>query len=246
MKRIGALILLCCILVCSICGCANTETNKTALDYVDLCDYKSLDVSKEEYVVSDTDLSTAIQMHMSSLNIEASELSDSIAVEYFNCKNANAVREMIKKEIIENRFYEAARDMILESSLITGFPEDSKTYVNNMVSSQKVFAEAEGISLSEYLDSYYKMTEEEFREAALCGYGDIMILKAIAEKEDYKINSEEYNNLIESTAEYVGISTEETVKLYGEEYFECLLYEDFLRELIKTIYRTDIDEMAKT
>lgn len=246
MKRIGALILLCCILVCSICGCANTETNKTALDYVDLCDYKSLDVSKEEYVVSDTDLSTAIQMHMSSLNIEASELSDSIAVEYFNCKNANAVREMIKKEIIENRFYEVARDMILESSLITGFPEDSKTYVNNMVSAQKVFAEAEGISLSEYLDSYYKMTEEEFREAALCGYGDIMILKAIAEKEDYKINSEEYNNLIESTAEYVGMSTEETVKLYGEEYFECLLYEDFLRELIKTIYRTDIDEMAKT
>lgn len=246
MKRIGALILLCCILVCSICGCANTETNKTALDYVDLCDYKSLDVSKEEYVVSDTDLSTAIQMHMSSLNIEVSELSDSIAVEYFNCKNANAVREMIKKEIIENRFYEAARDMILESSLITGFPEDSKTYVNNMVSAQKVFAEAEGISLSEYLDSYYKMTEEEFREAALCGYGDIMILKAIAEKEDYKINSEEYNNLIESTAEYVGMSTEETVKLYGEEYFECLLYEDFLRELIKTIYRTDIDEMAKT
>lgn len=246
MKRIGALILLCCILVCSICGCANTETNKTALDYVDLCDYKSLEVSKEEYVVSDTDLSTAIQMHMSSLNIEASELSDSIAVEYFNCQNANAVREMIKKEIIENRFYEAARDMILESSLITGFPEDSKTYVNNMVSAQKVFAEAEGISLSEYLDSYYKMTEEEFREAALCGYGDIMILKAIAEKEDYKINSEEYNNLIESTAEYVGMSTEETVKLYGEEYFECLLYEDFLRELIKTIYRTDIDEMAKT
>lgn len=246
MKRIGALVLLCCVLACCICGCSSTKTNGTVLDYVDLCDYKAIEVPKEEYMVSDTDLSTAIQMHMSSLNIEASELSDSIAVEYFNCKNANAVREMIKKEIIENRFYEAARDMILESSIITSFPEDSKTYVNNMVSAQKTFAETEGISLSEYLDSYYEMTEEEFREAALCGYGDIMILKAIAEKEDYEINSEEYNNLIESTAEYIGMSTEETVKLYGEEYFECLLYEDFLRELIKTIYRTDIDKMAKT
>lgn len=240
MKRIGALVLLCYILVCCICGCSGVKTNGTVLDYVELCDYKAIEVPKEEYVVSGTDLSTAIQMHMNSLNIEASELSDSIAVEYFNCKNANAVREMIKKEIVENRFYEAARDIILESSLIIGFPEDSQTYVNNMVSAQKILAEAEGISLSEYLDSYYEMTEKEFREAALCGYGDIMILKAIAEKENYEINSEEYNNLIKSTAEYVGMSTEETVKLYGEEYFECLIYEDFLKKMILDIYSDEI------
>ena len=240
MKRIGALVLLCCVLVCSICGCSNAKTNGTILDYVDLCDYKAIEVPKEEYMVSDTDLSTAIQMHMNSLNIEASELSDSIAVEYFNCENASAVKDMIKKEIIENRFYEAARDMILESSVITGFPEDSNTYVNSMVSAQKTFAEAEGISLSEYLDSYYEMTEEEFREAALCGYGDIMILKAIAEKENYKINSEERNHLIESTAESVGMSAEETLKLYGEEYFDCLLYEQFLKELIISTYSNEI------
>ncbi len=246
MKRIGALILLCCILVCGVCGCTNSEANKTALDYVDLCDYKSLEVPADEYMVSDTDLSTAIQMHMSSLNIEASELSDSIAVEYFNCKNANDVREMIKKEIIENRFYEAARDMILESSLIIGFPEESKTYVNNMVSAQKAFAEAEGISLSEYLDSYYEMTEEEFREAALCGYGDIMILKAIAEKEKYEINSEERRSLIESTAEHIGMSTEETLNIYGEEYFDCLLYEEFLKELILDIYSDEVLAKVKS
>lgn len=246
MKRIGALILLCCILVCGVCGCTNSEANKTVLDYVDLCDYKSLEVPADEYMVSDTDLSTAIQMHMSSLNIEASELSDSIAVKYFNCKDAAAVRDMIKKEIIENRFYEVARDMILESSIITGFHEDSNAYVNNMVSAQKTFAEAEGVSLSEYLDSYYEMTEEEFREATLCGYGDIMILKAIAEKEEYEINSEEYNNLIESTAEYVGMSKEETVKLYGEEYFECLLYEEFLKELIQDIYSDEILAIGKS
>lgn len=246
MKRIGVLILLCCILVCGVCGCTNSEANKTALDYVDLCDYKSLEVPADEYMVSDTDLSTAIQMYLSSLDIEASELSDNIAVEYFNCENAVAAKEMIKKEIIENRFYEAARDMILESSIITGFPEDSNAYVNNMVSAQKTFAEAEGVSLNEYLDSYYEMTEEEFREAAFCGYGDIMILKAIAEKENYTINSEERDSLIESTAESVGMPTEETLKLYSEEYFDCLLYEDFLRELIKTIYRADIDKMVKT
>lgn len=245
MKRIGALVLLFCVLVCSICGCSSTKATKTVLDYVDLCDYKAIEVPKEEYMVSDTDISTAIQMHMNSLNIEASELSDSIAVEYFNCENASAVRTMIKKEIIENRFYEAARDMILEFSIITSFPENSNAYVDNMVSAQKTFAEAEGVSLNEYLNSYYEMTEEEFREAALCGYGDIMILKAVAEKENYTIDVEERNSLIESTAEYVGMSTEETLKLYGEEYFDCLLYEDFLRELITSIYRSDIDKMAK-
>lgn len=240
MKRIGALILLCCILVCSVCGCANTETNKTALDYVDLCDYKSLDVSKEEYVVSDTDLSTAIQMHLSSLNIEASEISDDIAVEYFGCEDATAAKEMIKKEIVENRFYEAARDLILDSSQIIEFPESSNNYVNNMVSMQKSFAEAEGISLSDYLDNSYEMTEEEFQEAALCGYGDIMILKAIAEKENYQINPEDRVAIIESTAEYVGMSTEETLNIYGKEYFDCLLYEEFLKEFILYTYSDEI------
>lgn len=44
--------------------------------------------------------------------------------------------------------------MILESSVITGFPEESDAYVDNMVSAQKTFAEAEGVSLNEYLNSY--------------------------------------------------------------------------------------------
>jgi len=236
MKRIGALILICFILVCSVFGCDKSEADKAALDYVELCNYKSLDVPRDEYVVSDTDLSTAIQMHLSSLDIEASEISDSIAVEYFGCENAVAVKEMIKKEIIENRFYEAARDLILESSNIIEFPESSDEYINNMISMQSSFAKADGVSLSDYLNSSYEMTEEEFREAALWGYGDIMILEAIAEKENYQITSEERANIIETTAEYIGLTSEEALEVYGEEYFECLLYDEFLKKLIISTY----------
>lgn len=87
------------------------------------------------------------------------------------------------------------------------------------------------------------MTEEEFREAALCGYGDIMILKAVAEKEKYQINLEDRVALIESTAEYVGMSVEETLNTYGKEYFDCLLYEEFLKKLILSNYRPEITEM---
>ena len=87
------------------------------------------------------------------------------------------------------------------------------------------------------------MTEEEFREAALCGYGDIMILKAVAEKEKYQINLEDRVALIESTAEYVGMSVEETLNTYGEEYLDCLLYEEFLKKLILSNYRPEITEM---
>lgn len=245
MKKLGALILLCCILVCGVCGCARSKTNKTALDYVDLCDYKSLEVPQEEYIVSDTDLSTAIQMHLSSLDIEASDISDEIAVEYFNCENAVAVKEMIKNEIVENRFYEAVRDMILESSKIVEFPESSQKYVDNMVSVQTGLAEAEDLSLSDYLRDSYEMTEEEFREATLCGYADIMVFEAIAEKENYHISFAERNSVIEATAEYVGLTPEETIEIYGEEYFDCLLYEDFLKELIISTYRSDIDRIAK-
>lgn len=231
---------LCCILICSICGCSSSKANKTSLDYVQLCDYKALEVPKEEYVVSDMDLSTAIQMHMSSLDVEASELSDSIAIEYFNCKNTTEVKEMIKKEIVENRFYEAARDMILSSSKIIEYPEDSEKHVNTMIATQKSFADSEGISLNDYLKTSYEMTEEEFREAALLGYGDIMVLKAIAENENYHISSEERADIIESTAKYVGMSAEETLKTYGEEYFNCLLYEEFLRKLILETYSNEI------
>lgn len=184
-------------------------------------------------------------MHLSSLNVEASEISDDIAIEYFGCENAITAKEMIKKEIVENRFYEAARDMILQSSEIVEFSEDSDEYVESMILKQKSLAEAAGISLSEYLMSFYEMTEDEFRNATLLGYGDMMILKAVAEKENYKITSEERKNIIKSTAEYDGLTSEEAIDIYGEEYFDCILYEDFLKDLIISTYQSDIDEAAK-
>lgn len=244
MRKIGALILLCCIMVCSICGCANSETTKTAIDYVKLCNYTALEVPEEEYAVSDTELYTAIQMYMNSLNIEASDISDAIAVEYFNCENATSAKEMIKKEIVENRFYEAARDMILQSSEIVEFPEDSEEYVERMISMQKSLVEEENISLNEYLMSYYEMTEDEFRNATLLGYGDIMILKAIAEKENYNITPDERNDIIKSTAEYIGLTSEEALEVYGVEYFDCILYEEFLKTLIIDLYETSIKSVV--
>lgn len=89
------------------------------------------------------------------------------------------------------------------------------------------------------------MTEDEFREATLSGYGDIMILKAIAEKENYTITPEELNDVVKSTAEYIGLTSEEAFEVYGEEYFDCMLYEEFLQTLITSIYSCNIDEAAK-
>lgn len=137
-------------MVCSFCGCANTETTKTAIDYVKLCDYSVLEVPNEEYTVSNTDLSTAIQMHLNSFDIEAPDIPDDIAAEHFDCKNAVAAKELIKREIVENGFYEAARDIILWSSEIVEFPKESENYVESIISMQRSLAE-EGISLNEYL-----------------------------------------------------------------------------------------------
>ena len=246
MKRAGALILLCFILVCSISGCTNTEKDITVLDYVNLCDYTSLEISKDEYTVSDADISTAIQMYLGSLDIEASDISDNIAVKYFGCENAARAKEKIKREIIENRFYEAARDTILTSSEIIAYPQSSREYVNEMVSTQEAFAEAEGVSFSDYLHDTYNMTEKEFREAALLGYADIMILRAIAEKENYKITPDERNEVIENTAALIGATAEDTLEMYGEEYFDCLLYEEFLKNLLLNYYSSEINAMLKT
>lgn len=56
------------------------------------------------------------------------------------------------------------------------------------------------------------MTEDEFREATLSGYGDIMILKAIAEKENYTITPEELNDVVKSTAEYIGLTSKKHLR----------------------------------
>lgn len=224
-------------------GCAENNKASTTTEYVELCNYLDLKIPTEEYAVSVEDLNTAIKLNLSEFDTEATELTDEIAIEFFGAGDATIAKKQIKREIIENRFFEAARDYIFDNSKIIKFPPYCNEYVDKLVDTHKVCAEEQKIKLEEYFLNTFEMTESEYREAALWGYADYMILKAIAEQEGYSISREERDELISYTAEFDGITYNEAVELYGYEYFDYLLYEANLKKIILAQYEEEILEV---
>lgn len=170
------------------------------------------------------------------------EITDEIAVEYFDVSNVREVINDTKKKIAENRFCEAAINIILTNSNIIKFPDYCYDYVEKIVEKHKTQADNSGKSSKDYFNEVFEMSEEEYREAVLSGYGDYLVLKEIASIEGYIPSDEEMNNLIEYTAKLDGISYEDVKETYGEEYFEYMLYESFVKEVIINLYSEQINK----
>lgn len=239
-KKAISIVLSFLVLITIFSGCAGNNKASRTTDYVELCNYLDLKIPTEEYAVSDEDLNTAIKLNLSEFDIEATKLTDEIATEYFGVADASSAKIQIKREIIENRFFEAACDYIFNNSKIIKFPTYCKEYVDKLVETHKVCAEEQEVKLEEYFLNTFGMTESEYREAALWGYADYMILEAIAEQEGYSISKEERDELISYTAEFDGITYNEAVELYGYEYFDYLLYEANLKKIILAQYEEEI------
>lgn len=242
-KKAISIVLSFLVLITIFSGCTGNEKASGTTDYVELCNYLDLKIPTEEYAVSDEDLNTAIKLNLSEFDIEATKLTDEIATEYFGVADASSAKIQIKREIIENRFFEAACDYIFNNSKIIKFPTYCNEYVDKLVETHKVCAEEQKIKLEEYFLTTFEMTESEYREAALWGYADYMILKAIAEQEGYSISREERDELVNYTAEFDGITYNEAVELYGYEYFDYLLYEANLKRIILVQYEEEILEV---
>ena len=242
-KKAISIILTFLVLMSIFSGCAENNKASTTTEYVELCNYLDLKIPTEEYAVSVEDLNTAIKLNLSEFDTEATELTDEIAIEFFGAGDATIAKKQIKREIIENRFFEAARDYIFDNSKIIKFPPYCNEYVDKLVDTHKVCAEEQKIKLEEYFLNTFEMTESEYREAALWGYADYMILKAIAEQEGYSISREERDELVNYTAEFDGITYNEAVELYGYEYFDYLLYEANLKRIILVQYEEEILEV---
>lgn len=242
-KKATGIMLSLLVLITIFSGCTVNDRTSGTADYVELCNYLDLKIPTEEYAVSDEDLNTAIKLNLSELNIKTTKLTDEIATEYFGVVDATAAKIRIKREIIENRFFEVARDFIFNNSKIIKFPLYCKEYVDKLVETHKACAEEQNVKLEEYFLNTFGMTESEYREAALGGYADYMILKAIAEKEGYSISREERDELISYTAEFDGITYNEAIELYGYEYFDYLLYEAKFKKIILAQYEEEILEV---
>lgn len=242
-KKVISIMLSFLVLITIFSGCTGNDNASETTDYVELCNYLDLKIPTEEYAVSDEDLNTAIKLNLSEFDIEATKLTDEIATEYFDVVDATTAKLQMKREIIENRFFEAACNFIFNNSKIIKFPPYCKEYVDKMVETHKACAEEQELKLEEYFLNTFEMTESEYREAALWGYADYMILKAITEQEGYSISREERDELISYTAEFDGITYNEAVELYGYEYFDYLLYEANLKKIILAQYEEEILEV---
>ncbi len=168
------------------------------------------------------------------------EITDEIANKYFEVKNANEVINETKQKIAENRFFEAVRDIVLTQSQIIQFPDYCYDYVDKVVGEHKLQAQNEGKNSDDYFNDIFQMSEGEYREAVLWGYGDYLILKEFADYEGYVISDEEMNNLIKHTANLDENTYEETKEQYGEEYFEYILFESFFKDFIVEMYSEQI------
>lgn len=242
-KKAISIVLSFLVLITIFSGCTGIDKASETTDYVELCNYLELKIPVDEYAVSDEDLDTAIKLNLSEFDIEDIKLTDEIATEYFGAVDSTAAKIQIKREIIENRFFEAACDFIFNNSKIIKFPPYCKDYVDKLVETHKVCAEEQEVKLEEYFLNTFGMTESEYREAALWGYADYMILKAIAEQEGYSISKEERDELISYTAEFDGITYNEAIELYGYEYFDYLLYEANLKRIMLVQYEEEILEV---
>lgn len=243
LKKAISIILSFVVLITVFSGCTSNDKVNEISDYVELCNYLDLKIPTEEYVVSDKDLNTAIKLNLSEFNTDVTKLTDEVAKEYFGVAGATTAKLQIKREIVENRFFEAIRDYIFNNSKIIKFPPYCKEYVDKLVETHKSCAEEQNVDIEEYFLNTFDMTESEYREAALWGYADYMILKAIAEQEGYSISKEERDDLIKHTAEFDGITYNEAVELYGYEYFDYLLYEANLKKIVLAQYEEEILEV---
>lgn len=244
MKKIISICLIVVTITTFLCGCFQESKTYEENNNVILCDYNSLAIDENEYCVSVEDLNTAIEMNLNSIGLsdEVIELTDEIAKQYFNSDNKEEAIANIKREIIENRFCEAAMEIILITSHVKILPKESETFVESVINSQKKTADEMGIEYDNYFKSNFDMTENEYFEALLDEYVNYMIISALAQKEGYTVSDTERSIIIEEIANNDGISEDKAMETYGNEYFDFILYENFLKNYLTDIYSDQIEK----
>lgn len=244
MKKSVSICLIIMTLTAFLCGCTQKSKAYDENNNVNLCDYHNLVIDESEYCVSEEDLNTAIEMNLNSIDLddELVKLTDEIAKQYFNSDNKEEAISNIKREIIENRFCETAIEKILITSHVKILPKESESFVESIINSQKKTADAMGISYEEYLKSNFDMTEDEYCDVLIDEYVNYIIISALAQKEGYIISDAERSAIIEEIANNDGISEDKAIVIYGYEYFDFILYENFLKSYLIDVYSDQIEK----
>lgn len=165
------------------------------------------------------------------------------------CSSAEEFEAFLKKEIQDEKQAEADSEKVQE--LIDQIIADSefididgmvKEYYDTMYDTYMSAAKRYELGMDEYIKQFYSMELADFQAQLKDTMTDLvkeqLVLKAIAEKEDLKLDSERYNTYLERYMEDYGYSSKDDfIDYYGEDAIrESMLYDyaiDFVIENAK-------------
>lgn len=227
----------------ALCGCAvNTGTQYSDIH---LCDYKTIAITEDMFLVSEADLNTAMTMYAISTDAELedfTELTDEIVQHYFGVEGVIELREQALQDIVSHRIIDAVYAQILLNSHMD-FNSNNlhfKRYYSNRISSIEYLAKQADMTVSEFLEQNYQMTEAEFKDSEIDFYVTVCIINEIFDAENHPDLQSDIDDYRSALAQQAGWPVEETYKIVLDEDLFYLIAESKMYELIAEWYAADI------
>lgn len=170
------------------------------------------------------------------------ELTDDLVKKISNYETIdeykNYIRETLETEKAKNA--ESSKSstvwqIVTTNCIVNSYPEDQiQKYITDMKKYYTEYASKTNMELSEFLKSYYNMTEDDFEEQATStaqqSVGQELIAQAIADKENITLSEEEYNAGI---ANYIADGSYSSAEEFEEYYGKDSIQRRILMEKVK-------------
>lgn len=228
-----------------LCGCS--ASNDRQYIRFDLCDYKNMDITADMYLVTDGELNTAMTMYAVSTDTGLEDytgLTDEIVNLYFGYETVIELKEKALLDIVSHRIIDAVYAKILSSSYMDFHYSDPifEDYYARRLASIEHQANQENMNISDFLEHYYQMTEESFKESEIDFYVTICIIKEILNQENHPIPQSEIDIYRSNLAQESGCTIDETHKSVLDEDLFYAIAESTIYELIEEWYMVDIHD----
>ena len=181
------------------------------------------------------------------------DLTDDIVEEIFSYDSLDEYFEYEKDELVENANTTKESDtkdgilnLLLENNEVE-YPEELKEQrVEEYIQQYEQMCKENDTTLSDYLDLYYGITEDEFRENIEDFMSETLmqefVLQAIADKENITYDKTGFDEYVDSIVDEYGYEDkDEVIDTYGENYIkrDYLLFEktyNFIKDNTKITY----------
>lgn len=198
-------------------------------------DYKDYYGNISELAGKETVFSVTINAIVEEVVLTYDTVSDEYCKENYGFDTKQKLYDYVKEmmeEDVETEKESSARTILLETivnNCTVVVPQELLDYqVNNYITSFKTDVEAAGYDYAEYLETYYKFTEEEFIEEISTymkeSITEQLILSAIAKAENITLDEKGYAEYVAAFVSYYGYETEEE------------LYADYSKDEMQTAY----------